>query len=226
MNACAGWRDERRRDAQKVFAGVHRRCQKRSALGQDDGRRLGKAERSREDASLNAAIPYRDAQAGNAQDRRSDIGVSQRQRVGVNLPVNQQSQQNNFGLEMNNIINKFDVSVITDEVNLWKRHKRYAYCDTSTCESGIAYLSLEKMWPINGTIVTFEIHKISRSGLFARKAGWIIQIYSVGKKREEVTKHGCVSAHSLYRAITLAKNDVKCGFSSVEDFELCLEGFE
>lgn len=122
-------------------------------------------------------------------------------------------------------INDYDLAAITNEVNIWKKHKKYGDYDISGKVSGVAVLALENIAAGDGSIMIFEIHKVSKKGFLRRKTGWIVQLYSKSASDSEPTKHGCVSASTLVGAIHQAHLDVKHGFMSIADFNLSVGAF-
>ncbi|WP_299606100.1 hypothetical protein [uncultured Tateyamaria sp.] len=126
---------------------------------------------------------------------------------------------------MHTSINDYDLAAITNEVNEWKKHNKYGDYDISGKASGVVVLALENIAAGDGSIMIFEIHKVSRKGLLRRKTGWIVQLYSKSAPKSEPTRHGCVSGSTLVGAIHQAHLDVKHGFMSVADFDLSVGAF-
>lgn len=126
---------------------------------------------------------------------------------------------------MHTSINDYDLAAITNEVNEWKKHTKYGDYDISGKASGTTVLALENIAAGDGSVMIFEIHKVTKKGLLRRKVGWIVQLYSKTSPESESTKHGCVSASTLVGAIQQAHLDVKCGFMSIADFDLSVAAF-
>ena len=126
---------------------------------------------------------------------------------------------------MHTSINDYDTTAITNEVNEWKKHNKYGNYDLSNKASGVAVLALENIVADDGSIMIFEIHKVSKKGFLRRKIGWIVQLYSKSSPDDDPIKHGCVSASTLVGAIQQAHLDVKHGFLSIADFHLSVDAF-
>lgn len=126
---------------------------------------------------------------------------------------------------MHTSINDYDLAAITNEVSEWKKHNKYGDYDISSKASGVAVLALENIAAGDGSTMIFEIHKVSKKGFFGSKTGWIVQLYSKSNPSSEPTRHGCVRASTLVGAIHQAHLDVKHGFMSVADFDLCVAAF-
>lgn len=126
---------------------------------------------------------------------------------------------------MHTSINDYDLAAITNEVSEWKKHNKYGDYDISGKASGVAVLALENIAAGDGSIMIFEIHKVSKKGFLRKKTGWIVQLYSKLAPESEPTKHGCVSASTLVGAIKQAHLDVKYGFMSIADFDLSVRAF-
>ena len=121
-------------------------------------------------------------------------------------------------------INDFDLAAITNEVNDWKSHGKFASYDISQRHQGLAWICLENLAAADGSIMVFEIHKLGSKRLFRTKAFWVIQLFSALYLDGPVERHGCVLGKMLVSAIQAAHNDVGHGFVSVMDLTMATRG--
>ncbi len=120
-------------------------------------------------------------------------------------------------------VNDFDLAAITNEVNKWQSHGKYASYDISRRDSGNIIMTLENVFSTIPEIVIFDIHKMGRKGFLGTKTFWVIQLCSATGLEGPFEKHGCSAAKSLAGALTKAQKDVKFGFMSIVDFQLAVD---
>ncbi len=117
-------------------------------------------------------------------------------------------------------INDYDLSAITNEVNKWQSHGKFASYDVSKRETGVSVVILENVFAGDGSSAALEIHKLGRKSFFGKKSFWIIQIYKGQSQNGPFEKRGCVTGKMLVGAIMEAERDMKHNFLSVADFDL------
>ncbi len=119
-------------------------------------------------------------------------------------------------------INDFDLSGITNEVNKWQDHGKYASYDISTRNSGKAKMWLENVFANDGSVVEFIIHKFGKKGMFRTKSFWVIELFSGPSSKGPMERHGCIPAKTLAGALTEAMRDIEFRFMSKVDFDLAV----
>ena len=119
-------------------------------------------------------------------------------------------------------VNDFDLSGISNEVNKWQSHGKYASYDVMRREEGMVSMTLENVFSSDPAFIRYEIHKLGKKGLLGTKKFWIIQLLSGTSSDGPFEKHGCVSAKTLAGAITAAQKDVEWGLRSLVDFDLAV----
>ena len=117
-------------------------------------------------------------------------------------------------------INGFDLAAITNDVDDWRSHGKYASCDTTRTHEGVATVSLENLAAGDGSLMVFEIHKLGKRGLVHTRSFWVVQLYSAVGPDGPLARRGCVWGKTSVSAILDAHRDVRHGFLSVADFEM------
>ncbi|MGK7058055.1 hypothetical protein AB4853_16460 [Bradyrhizobium sp. 1050_B9_N1_2] len=121
-------------------------------------------------------------------------------------------------------INEFDLSGITNAVNRYKAAALQADYNIDDREKGIVRIAFTNPETRDGTLVIFEIHKISRPGWIGRKAHWVIQMLS-RDVAGRIERRGCVAASNQATVISKAEADVHHGFISAADFDLASRAY-
>ena len=78
----------------------------------------------------------------------------------------------------------------------------------------------------DGSLVVFEVHKLTRPGWFGEKAWWVVQLWSKSPDGDGDEKRGCVSGKIQAVALTEAETDLRFNFMSICDFELASQGWD
>ena len=120
-------------------------------------------------------------------------------------------------------INEYDLAAITNEVNNWKSHGKYASYDISRRDQGLATMVLENVYTEDGSFFVFEIHKLGKKRMIGTKNAWIIQLYSGPDPQGPFEKHGCAYGKLLVVAISEALHDVRHNFLSLVNFEMAVD---
>lgn len=108
-----------------------------------------------------------------------------------------------------------------------KRYKTLgleASADFEKSEQGIVTLSSIDPKTPNAPIVIFELHKLKRTDTELR-AHWVVQLQTVGGRRQKLTRHGCVSAGSSIFALAKAEKDVQAGFLAQDNFDMAANAY-
>ena len=97
-------------------------------------------------------------------------------------------------------------------------------CDIEKSGDGIVTLSQVDVRIPDAPIVIFEIHKMKRTDTDLR-AHWVVQLQSVSGRKQELTRHGCVSAGSALFALAKAEKDVQAGFVAKDSFDMAANAY-
>lgn len=114
--------------------------------------------------------------------------------------------------------------------NVERAVKRYralgleASRDIDRCGQGVVTLSQVDVKVPDAPIVIFEIHKLKRTDTDLR-AHWVVQIQSVSGKKQELKRHGCVSAGSAIFALAKAEKDVQDGYVAKDTFDMAANAY-
>ncbi|MGE3990108.1 hypothetical protein [Pseudorhodoplanes sp.] len=108
-----------------------------------------------------------------------------------------------------------------------KRYKTLGHegsADHEKSGQGIVAVSYLDPRVASAPIVIFEIHKLRRTDTDLR-AHWVVQVQSVGGKRQTLTRHGCVAAGSALFALAKAEADVQAGFVARDTFDMAANAY-
>lgn len=115
--------------------------------------------------------------------------------------------------------NEFDMAGVIELVNRYKAAGLDADQNVDNKERGVVRVAFENPVSRDGSIVIFDVHKLSRRKFAFRRVHWIVQLCS--RDSSGVFKqHGCVAAPTQANALHKAEVDLKHGFLSVKDFSM------
>ena len=117
-----------------------------------------------------------------------------------------------------------DLGSVERSLKRYKTMGLEASCDLEKSGAGIVALSYVDTKVAGAPIVIFEIHKLKRTDTDLR-AHWVVQLQSVGGKRQTMTRHGCVSAGSAIFALAKAEQDVQAGFAARDTFDMAANAY-
>lgn len=119
--------------------------------------------------------------------------------------------------------NEFDISGVTNTANEFKKAGLVADYDLSEGRTGVVRLITDNWLRSDGPRVLFEIHKLGKRGFLRVNAKWVIQLYSIERPYETLTKRGCSMGSYQMAAIHNAMRDVQQNFLSILDLEFACE---
>lgn len=117
----------------------------------------------------------------------------------------------------------FDLALVTNCVTRYQEAGLVATCDVHDRNAGIVHLMFTNPARRDGTLVLMEIHKLSRQGLFWRRAHWVVQLWSMEDEDADPVKRGCSFGSTQAAAVTEAERDIRANFLSKCSFELALK---
>jgi hypothetical protein len=120
--------------------------------------------------------------------------------------------------------NEFDMSGVTNAVNRYKAAGLRADYSIEGKDAGIVSIVFENPVKGDGSLVVFEVHKLTRPGWIGEKAWWVVQLWSRSTNGDD--KRGCVCGKMQAVALTEAETDLRFNFMSICDFELASQGWD
>jgi len=117
-----------------------------------------------------------------------------------------------------------DLGTIERALKRYKTMGLEANAEIDRSGQGIVTLSQVDTRTSNAPIITFEIHKLRRTDTDLR-AHWVVQIQSVGGKKQKLRRHGCVSAGSVVFALAKAEKDAQEGFVARDTFDMAANAY-
>lgn len=117
-----------------------------------------------------------------------------------------------------------DLGAVERAVKRLKTIGLEASADIDKSGQGIAALSYIDPKTPNAPIVIFELHKLKRTDTQLR-AHWVVQLQTVSGRRQQLTRHGCVSASSAMFVLTKAEKDVQAGFAAKDTFDMAANAY-
>lgn len=117
-----------------------------------------------------------------------------------------------------------DLGTIERAVKRYKTLGLEASAEIDRYGQGVVTLSQVDTRTPNASIVTFEIHKLKRTDTELR-AHWVVQIQSIGGKKQKLKQHGCVSAGSVVFALAKAEKDALEGFVAKDTFDMAANAY-